>query len=273
MFTIWQKNPVGVSKAIVSRGDWLWKSASFKERCLCYDFCIVTWSRKCTQNHRSSTLVVISALFVSFLRVFKHYILIIVQEIYIYVMPGVNCSVSIMVSDSVAICQFTVEMPHPLPFESEKGRICVAWVWNREGTEKLVNGKQQSVWFVATGMRGLPRLEFPRSDLTIYLPSGISDIFRQMVSNQGLYFVPSIKTLTWVFSWGDFFLESLLCAQRLWILISVLGRHWAVGPTVWLTKRLQFLDVSNVVVYCIAKSCYFCERTLPSIASNNAVIV
>ena len=43
--------------------------------------------------HRSSTLVVISALFVSFLRVFKHYILIIVQEIYIYVMPGVNCSV------------------------------------------------------------------------------------------------------------------------------------------------------------------------------------
>ena len=109
-------------------------------------------------------------------------------------------------------------MPHPLPFESEKGRICVAWVWNREGTEKLVNGKQHSVWFVATGMRGLPRLEFPRSDLTIYLPSGIFDIFRQMVSNQGLYFVPSIKTLTWVFSWGDFFLESLLCAQRLWIL-------------------------------------------------------
>ena len=43
--------------------------------------------------HGSSTLVVISALFVSFLRVFKHYILIILQEIYIYVMPGVNCSV------------------------------------------------------------------------------------------------------------------------------------------------------------------------------------
>ena len=85
--------PLSLCHAIVSRGDWLWKSASFKERCLCYDFCIVTWSRKCTQNHRSSTLVVISALFVSFLRVFKHYILIIVQEIYIYVMPGVNCSV------------------------------------------------------------------------------------------------------------------------------------------------------------------------------------
>ena len=38
-------------------------------------------------------------------------------------------------------------------------------------------------------MKGLPqnvllnfRLEFPKSDLTIYLPSGISEIFRQMVS-------------------------------------------------------------------------------------------
>ena len=35
---------------------------------------------------------------------------------------------------------------------------------------------------------------------------------------------------------------------------------------------LQLQDVSNVV-YFIADSCYFCERTLPSIASNNAVIV
>ena len=71
----------------------------------------------------------------------------------------------------------------------KKGRICVAWVWNREGTEKFVNGKQHSVWFVPTGMNGLPqnvllnfRLEFPKSDLTIYLPSGISEIFCQMVS-------------------------------------------------------------------------------------------
>ena len=63
----------------------------------------------------------------------------------------------------------------------KEGRICVAWVWNREGTEKLVNGKQHSVWFVPTGMKGLPqnvllnfRLEFPKSDLTIYVPSGIS---------------------------------------------------------------------------------------------------
>ena len=41
-------------------------------------------------------------------------------------------------------------------------------------------------------MKGLPqnvllnfRLEFPKSDLTIYLPSGISEIFRQMVSTPG----------------------------------------------------------------------------------------
>ena len=57
------------------------------------------------------------------------------------------------------------------------------------GTEKLVNVKQHSVWFVPTGMNGLPqnvllnfRLEFPKSDLTIYHPSGSSEIFCQMVS-------------------------------------------------------------------------------------------
>ena len=75
----------------------------------------------------------------------------------------------------------------------KKGRVCVASVWSREGAEKLVNGMQHSVWFVPTGMNGLPqncpskltlnfRLEFPKSDLTIYLPSGISEILFQMVS-------------------------------------------------------------------------------------------
>ena len=69
------------------------------------------------------------------------------------------------------------------------GRICVARVWNREGTEKLVNGKQHSVWFVPTRINGLPqnvllnfRLEFPKSNLTIYLPSVNSEIFCQTVS-------------------------------------------------------------------------------------------
>ena len=57
----------------------------------------------------------------------------------------------------------------------------------------MVNCKQHSVWFVRTGMNGLPqnvllnfRLEFPKSDLTICLPSGISEIFCQMVSTLGL---------------------------------------------------------------------------------------
>ena len=63
----------------------------------------------------------------------------------------------------------------------KKGEV-LSWVWNRERTEKLVNGKQYSVWFVPTGMKGLPqnvllnfRLEFPKSELTIYLPSGMSN--------------------------------------------------------------------------------------------------
>ena len=59
----------------------------------------------------------------------------------------------------------------------------------------MVNGKQHSVWFVPTGMKGLPqnvllnfRLEIPKSDLTIYFPSGISEIFCQMVSTPNLRF-------------------------------------------------------------------------------------
>ena len=81
------------------------------------------------------------------------------------------------------------------------------------------------------------------------------------------------KNTSWVFSLGNFVLESLFFAQRLWILNLFSADTEPLGLTVWLTKRLlQFLDVSNVV-YFIAKSCYFCERTLPSIATNNAVIV
>ena len=75
----------------------------------------------------------------------------------------------------------------------KKGWSCEAWVWNREGTEKLVNGKQHSIWFVPTRMNRLPqnvvlnfRLEFPKSDLAIYLPSRNFEIFFQMVSTPGL---------------------------------------------------------------------------------------
>ena len=30
----------------------------------------------------------------------------------------------------------------------KKGQIGVAWAWNQEGTEKLVNGKQHFIWYV-----------------------------------------------------------------------------------------------------------------------------
>ena len=75
----------------------------------------------------------------------------------------------------------------------------------------MVNGKQHSVWFVRTGMNGLPqnvllnfRLEFPKSDLTTYLPSGISERFCQMVStgmSRGspiMFFNPVIPTQNFV---------------------------------------------------------------------------
>ena len=72
------------------------------------------------------------------------------------------------------------------------------WVWNQEGTEKLVNGKQHSIWFVQTGMKELPQnvllnfqLKFPKSGLTIYLPSGILEIFCQMVSTPEFIFSQS----------------------------------------------------------------------------------
>ena len=71
------------------------------------------------------------------------------------------------------------------------------------------------------------------------------------------------KNALWLFSVGDLVLESLFCAQRLWILNLVFSTE---------TKKLYFPDVSHVV-YFIAKACYFCERNLPSVASNKVVIV
>ena len=53
---------------------------------------------------------------------------------------------------------------------------------------------------------------------------------------------------------------------------SVFGRDLAMGHTASPTKMLYFSDFSNVVKS-IEKSCYFCERNLPSVASNKVVIV
>ena len=81
------------------------------------------------------------------------------------------------------------------------------------------------------------------------------------------------KNASWVFSSGDFVLESLFCAQRLWILnlFSADTELWA-SRFDWL-KDYNFWTFQLLFMYFIAKSCYFCERTSPSIASNNAVIV
>ena len=72
------------------------------------------------------------------------------------------------------------------------GRIRVAFIWNREGTEKLVNGKQHSVWFVPTGMKNLVlyfRLEFPKSDLLYQIvstPGVENDIRNELCSTDAL---------------------------------------------------------------------------------------
>ena len=64
---------------------------------------------------------------------------------------------------SLAIYQFTSELP-------QKGLICVAWVWNRQGlTEKLVNDKQHSVWFDTN------RNERTTSKCTLQFSVGISE--------------------------------------------------------------------------------------------------
>ena len=53
--------------------------------------------------------------------------------------------------------------------------------------------------------------------------------------------------------------------------MTSVGRDLAMGHTASPTKMFYFSDVSNVVKS-IAKSCYFWERNLPSVASNKVVI-
>ena len=120
----------------------------------------------------------------------------------------------------------------------KKGRICVAWVWNREGTEKLVNGKQHSFLVVPTGMKGLPqnvllnfRLEFPKSYLTrIYLPSGISEIFFWMVSTHRIITaLLKLLSLTMHFlyeitkchSWWSFIIRRIIQYIERWFCLDV----------------------------------------------------
>ena len=85
----------------------------------------------------------------------------------------------------------------------------------------MVNGKQHSVWFVPTGMKGLPqnvllnfRLEIPKSDLTIYLPSGISEIFCQMVSTPDVSVFHGCSKTERKINFSQFKKALELCAEK-----------------------------------------------------------
>ena len=162
-------------------------------------------------------------------------------------------------------------MPHPLQFESKQGRICVAWVWNREGTEKLVNGKQHSVWFVPTGMKGLPqnvplnfRLEFPKSDLTIFLPSGISEIFRQMVSTPWV----SYASLTVGHVDPMFFWQSTLGLRssdigRIFDRLKNLSERFKIFNSFTRNWRTR-LNLNFCLTICQRAECYFSKSKMAS---------
>ena len=141
---------------------------------------------------------------------------------------------------------------------TQKRADFVAWVWNRERTEKLVNGKQHSVWLVPTGMNRLPqnvlfnfRLEFPKSDLTIYLPSGISEIFCQMVSKTA-----RLHPGSWI---------NRLCQQSLHVMIyvekaRVIERESNVmiyiSPVLSVETLCLVISAANVVNCVISWSCW-----------------
>ena len=128
---------------------------------------------------------------------------------------NVSCSTSTLINHIVFFCRIPVVLEnrrssqgggahplHPPPgsapaslpqnchirygLNPKRRQICVAWVWSREGTEKLVNGKhrspspgkQHSVWFKLAVMSRLPqnvllsfRLEFSKIKWPYHLPS------------------------------------------------------------------------------------------------------
>ena len=83
----------------------------------------------------------------------------------------------------------------------QKRRIRVAWVWNREGTEKLVNVKQNSICFIPTGMKArttwkhTPQFLVGISEKWPYhLPSIQNlEIFCQIVSTPGVCIYSLVK--------------------------------------------------------------------------------
>ena len=138
----------------------------------------------------------------------------------------------------------------------KRANLCVAWVWNRDGTEKLINGKQHSVWFVPTEMNGLPqnvllnfRLEFSKIEFTIYLSSGISEIFCQMVSspeiNQEVHSVPPAPG----FRFDARSRVPLIFSNRSLVALECIT--WIAGLSKpWLGKtKEQLRQISKVIIF------------------------
>ena len=141
----------------------------------------------------------------------------------------------------------------------KEGRICVAWVWKREGTEKLANGKQHSVWFVPTGIRmnGLPqnvllnfRLEFPKSNLTIYLPSTLRVVVSQVRPGE-----TTARRVPFIRNFRNFLLDG---KHPWWAEFSFAQAHW--GRYFWRPFRESgiclFLLPDSTTRHLSLKVCY-----------------
>ena len=104
-------------------------------------------------------------------------------------------------------------------------------------------------------------LWLPRNSFIVWFSEGVD---RQ---NSGMWFSSCYQNTSWVFSLGDFVLESLFCAQRLWILnlFSADTELWA-SRFDWLkdynfwTFQMLFISSQNPVTS--AREIY---RLLPAI--------
>ena len=121
-------------------------------------------------------------------------------------------------------------------------------------------------WNIMSGFRKC--CDCHKSRLLCDLPKVLTDNLRYVVKLVlPENFVPSIQTLHECLMSVKFCRRNpILCSKIVDFKFSL-----AMSLMIWLTKKLYFYDVSNVVYY-IAKSCYSCERNLPSVA-NKVVIV
>ena len=94
-------------------------------------------------------------------------------------------------------------------------------------------------------MKGLPqnvllnfRLEFPKSDFTIYLPSGISEIFCQMVSTLGRSRQEAARVLHGL-PWRRIKSEIARAAET---------QYWQIVPVIEVVVKTQLVQLSLICV-------------------------